>query len=215
MSAPQMKERPASMLRSMFAGLGSLLNVMDKVRSKPAKQQTPARPEIKAEPAATPPAAAEPEATAVAEPEAAPVAEAAPVTAEPEVTPETLAEAEDALADVEDTDVDDVATVGAVTEDTPAEDTVEPEIVLVETEVVTVETDPVTGEPEAVVVETEIVALPLVNYDELSVASLRARLRNLSVGQLGDLLDYEKTHAARPDVITMFERRIAKVQAES
>jgi hypothetical protein len=221
MSAPQMKERPASMLRSMFAGLGSLLNVMDKVRSKPAKQQTPARPETKAEPAATPPAAAEPEATTVAEPEAAPAAEAAPVTAEPEVTPETLAEAEDALADVDDTDVDDVATVDAVTEDTPAEDpapadgTVEPEIVLIETDVVTVETDPVTGEPEAVVVETEIVALPLVNYDELSVASLRARLRNLSVGQLGDLLDYEKTHAARPDVITMFERRIAKVQAES
>ena len=229
MSAPQMKERPASMLRSMFAGLGSLLNVMDKVRSKPAKQQTPARPETTAEPAAAPPAAPEPQATTVAEPEATtvpgseattvPEPEAAAV-AEPEVTPETLAEAEDALADVEDTDDLDVVTVDTATEDTAAEDTAaedtaEPEIVLVETDVVMVETDPVTGEPEAAVVETEIVALPLVNYDELSVASLRARLRNLSVGQLNDLLDYEKTHAARPDVITMFERRIAKVQAES
>ena len=178
MSAPQMKERPASMLRSMFAGLGSLLNVMDKVRSKPAKPET----------TAAPPAAAEPE-----------------VSPEPPVTPETLAEAEDTVADVE----------GSVTEDTGAGDTGEPEIVLVETDVIAVETDPVTGEPEAVIVDTEIVALPLVNYDELSVASLRARLRNLSAGQLTELLDYEKTHAARPDVISMFERRIAKVQAES
>ena len=106
-------------------------------------------------------------------------------------------------------------TENSVTENTAAADAVEPDIVLVETDVVTVETDPVTGEPEAIVVETEIVALPLVNYDELSVASLRARLRNLSVGQLNDLLGYEQAHAARPDVITMFERRIAKVQAES
>ena len=72
-----------------------------------------------------------------------------------------------------------------------------------------------TGAPEAVVVESEVVVLPLANYDDLSVASLRARLRTLSVDQLTELLAYEKTHAARPDVITMFERRIAKVQAES
>ncbi len=53
--------------------------------------------------------------------------------------------------------------------------------------------------------------LPLANYDELTVASLRARLRNLSADQLGQLIEYEKGHAARPDVITMFERRIDKI----
>lgn len=39
-------------------------------------------------------------------------------------------------------------------------------------------------------------ALP--NYDELSVASLRARLRNLTAAQVGELAAYEREHAARP-----------------
>ncbi len=53
--------------------------------------------------------------------------------------------------------------------------------------------------------------LPVPNYDDLSVASLRARLRNLSADQISQLIDYEKSHAGRADVITMFERRIAKL----
>jgi len=44
---------------------------------------------------------------------------------------------------------------------------------------------------------------------------LRARLRNLDVTQLRQLIEYESAHADRADVITMFERRIAKLQAES
>ena len=56
--------------------------------------------------------------------------------------------------------------------------------------------------------------LPVPNYDDLSVASLRARLRNLSADQISQLIDYEKGHAGRADVITMFERRLAKL-AES
>jgi hypothetical protein len=54
---------------------------------------------------------------------------------------------------------------------------------------------------------------PLPNYDELTVASLRARLRNLSVDQVRELAEYERAHAARPEVITMFERRVAKLEA--
>ena len=54
---------------------------------------------------------------------------------------------------------------------------------------------------------------PLPNYDELSIASLRARLRSLDVTQLRQLVEYEKAHAARGDVLTMFERRIAKLEA--
>ena len=57
-------------------------------------------------------------------------------------------------------------------------------------------------------------APPLPNYDELSVASLRARLRNLDVAQVRQLADYERAHAARADVLAMFERRIAKLEAE-
>jgi hypothetical protein len=54
--------------------------------------------------------------------------------------------------------------------------------------------------------------LPVPNYDDLSLASLRARLRTLDSGQLLMLLDYEKANAARPAVLTMFERRISKLE---
>jgi hypothetical protein len=50
-------------------------------------------------------------------------------------------------------------------------------------------------------------------YDELTVASLRARLRNLDSGQVLELLAYEKANAARPAVVSMFERRIAKLRS--
>jgi hypothetical protein len=49
-------------------------------------------------------------------------------------------------------------------------------------------------------------------YDELSIASLRARLRALDAAQVRDLLGYERAHASRANVITMFERRIAKLE---
>jgi hypothetical protein len=55
--------------------------------------------------------------------------------------------------------------------------------------------------------------LPLANYDTLTVASLRARLRTLSVPQLRILVDYEKAHQGREEVTGMFERRIAKIVA--
>ena len=54
-------------------------------------------------------------------------------------------------------------------------------------------------------------ALPVPNYDQLSVASLRARLRGLDAGQVQTLLDYEKAHESRPAMITMFERRLIKL----
>lgn len=53
--------------------------------------------------------------------------------------------------------------------------------------------------------------LPLPGYDRLSVPSLRARLRTLDVTQLGSLIEYEKAHAGRDEVVTMFERRIVKL----
>ena len=54
-------------------------------------------------------------------------------------------------------------------------------------------------------------SLPVPNYDQLSVASLRARLRVLDAGQVQTLLDYENAHESRPAVITMFERRLTKL----
>ena len=46
------------------------------------------------------------------------------------------------------------------------------------------------------------------------MASLRARLRNLDVAQVRQLAEYERTHAARADVLAMFERRIVKLETE-
>ncbi len=51
-------------------------------------------------------------------------------------------------------------------------------------------------------------------YDELSIAQLRARLRNLSLEHLEELLRYEQDHAARPEFIGMLNRRIATVKAQ-
>lgn len=61
--------------------------------------------------------------------------------------------------------------------------------------------------------EAAEVVLPLANYDTLTVASLRARLRTLSIDDLVVLIDYEKAHEGREDVVGMFERRKAKIIA--
>jgi hypothetical protein len=146
MRVPQVNERvkeaPASALRAMFAGIGSLLSVTDKIRSKPAPENV-----SETKPAAPKAAPSEP---------AASEATAVPETKETPETTETTA-------------------------------------------------------PEAAAPESDEAALPLPNYGELSIASLRARLRNLSADQLTVLISYEKSHANRADVISMFERRIVKL----
>ena len=161
MRVPQVKERvkesPASALRAMFAGIGSMLFVKDKIRHKAdAGNSTPAT------------EAAAPATAAAAETPAAPE----PAVAEP-VTPETVTPETTAVPDV---------SAGPET----------------------------TAAPEATVAPAAA-ALPLANYDELTIASLRARLRNLSAEQLTELIGYEREHANREDVISMFERRITKL----
>lgn len=56
--------------------------------------------------------------------------------------------------------------------------------------------------------------LPISEYDERTLPSLRAKMKGLTVEDLRQLIEYEKTHAARADVISMFERRIAKLESE-
>ena len=63
-------------------------------------------------------------------------------------------------------------------------------------------TVPVSGSP----------VLPLADYDNLSLASIRARLRTLTAEQLHVLADYERKNAERPDVLGMLERRIEKLE---
>ncbi|MFA1541264.1 hypothetical protein [Actinomadura monticuli] len=57
--------------------------------------------------------------------------------------------------------------------------------------------------------------LPVPDYDAATLPQLRARLRGLSVEQVKLLREYERKHAAREDVIRMYERRIAKLNGLS
>jgi hypothetical protein len=145
-------------------------------------------------------------------------------------TPKTTSTSEETAAPDDAVTPDDTVTLDDITLD----DIVAPEPVVAEPTV----TEPVAAEPaatEAVVTEpvaraeTEVpgpaavsteapaagAALPLANYDELTLPSLRARLRTLSAPQVAELLAYEKSHADRGDIVTMFERRIAKLEAEA
>jgi len=67
--------------------------------------------------------------------------------------------------------------------------------------------------PRAGEAEPATQAPPLPGYDDLSIASLRARLRVLDAPAIQAMLAYEKTHARREPVITMLERRLAKISA--
>ena len=72
---------------------------------------------------------------------------------------------------------------------------------------------PVVRADPVVQAEPAAAAPPLPGYDDLSLPSLRARMRVLDAETLRALLAYEKAHAHRDDVITMFERRLAKITA--
>ena len=55
--------------------------------------------------------------------------------------------------------------------------------------------------------------LPIPDFDNVSLGSLRARLRSLSPEDLVTLREWEQAHANRLPVITLLDNRIAKVGA--
>lgn len=208
----RVREAPAQALRAVFSGIGQVLLVADRIKSR-AAEPTRAQPspterlgQSGQKPAAgpkdetrwrsldatgnvrllseedTPEPAASAEATADAE--AATAVAEAPALAEPP---------SDAVAPAEMTAPTDTAA--------PAE-TAAPAVAEV----------PADAQPPAK--SAREASLPVPNYDDLSVASLRARLRNLDTGQVRALLDYEKANAGRAAVLTMFERRIAKLEGQ-
>jgi hypothetical protein len=232
----RIKEAPAQALRGVFAGIGQLLLITDKLRNKtPAAQQVPrARTPEPSETAPAAPAAVAP--AAVAPAAAAPAAAASPATA-PLASPAVAAPpapaaaparpVAEAPADAEKAvparDFDKTGNVRLLKGHVPAAsavpapaaetETAQTETAAAATEAIGDDLETVVPEP-AVTADGEVVA-PLPNYDGLSVASLRARLRNLDVAQLRQLVEYEQAHANRADIITMFTRRIAKLQAET
>jgi hypothetical protein len=55
----------------------------------------------------------------------------------------------------------------------------------------------------------------LTGYDELSLAQLRGKLRELSLFQLEEMLDYEHGHEDRPAFVTLLSNRIATVRSQT
>ncbi len=71
--------------------------------------------------------------------------------------------------------------------------------------------DPWEAEEHALAAEPPDV---LPSYDELTLPQLRARLRTLSEEDLEQLLEHERSHAARPEFTGMLSRRIANLRAQ-
>jgi len=226
MRVPQVSERvkeaPAQALRAVFAGIGQLLSASDRLRGKSATDEAPAEAKAAAPETVTPETVTPETVTPkTVTPETVTPETVTPETVTPEtVTPETVTpETVTPETVTPETVTPETTTPKTVTPETVTPETVTPETVTPETvtpETVTPETGgghvklvPGDAAPAAPAASTG--ALPVQNYDDLTIASLRARLRNLSADQLTQLVDYEKSHANRADVVQMFERRIAKL----
>lgn len=77
----------------------------------------------------------------------------------------------------------------------------------------TVEVEKVT-EQLSIAEPTSREELPIPDFDNVSLASLRARLRSLSLEQLVTLREWEQAHAHRLPVVTLLDNRIAKLAAD-
>ena len=199
----RMKEAPAHALRAVFAGIGQVLLVADRIKNRAtdtnhapsAADPEPAAPA--SETAAAAPADAAPTTAAAAE--AAPAAGTAPVTPDAAATTPAAAPASTAAT---------APPATAPAPATPAATTARP------ASAAPAAAPPASATPAAASAAAAAAAdLPVPHYDELSVASLRARMRGLDAAQLRILIDYESTHAERGTVLAMFERRLAKVEA--
>jgi hypothetical protein len=178
----RVKEAPAQALRGVFASIGQLLLFTDKLKNKDKSKAVPAQ-RVPPPRARSVPSPASPGALPAADPA---LAVPEPILAVPEpilAAPGPSAADTPPPASSSRPQAEDAAAV-------PGEAAAAGE--------------PVRPAPEA--------GLPLANYDELSLASLRGRLRTLDAAQLRQLVSYEREHAARADVLAMFERRITKLE---
>jgi len=235
----RVKEAPAQALRAVFSGIGQVLLVADRIKNRvtePPRAEPGVPPRTSSGPGPGAPAKSETRwrsldetgnVRLLSEEDApAPVAEAAgePVPAEDVATTEKVEVAEDiAPAEVaEEAEVAEDIAPAEVAEEIEVAEVAEEieEAEVAEAEVSAGETPPAAEEAPATAEKapapapaSDLAALPVPNYDELTVASLRARLRNLDSSQVRALLDHEKANAGRPAVLTMFERRIAKLDS--
>jgi hypothetical protein len=221
----RVKEAPAQALRAVFSGIGQVLLVADRIKTRAAEPDRAHPPAAASQDAASQDAAAPRDETRwrsldetgnvrlLSEADATPASPAAngPANA---AKPETAPETEPPSADVTPVSEPDAAagSVAAAEPTAATEPTATPEPTAAEPTAAE-PTAAAESAPAAEAAEPGEPALPVPNYDDLTVASLRARLRNLDQSQVRVLLEYEKAHAGRAAVLTMFERRIAKLES--
>jgi hypothetical protein len=231
MPSPQLtdriKEAPAMVLRAIFAGVGQVLLAVDKIRNDVlehgakeagAQPSQPARPPAPPGPAAGQDAATadrgnvrplrdEPaSAAAGTKPAAAPAGPASPAPAAKRTASAKPAAAKAAAAKPAGKPAAGKPASAAPAKAKPA--AAKPAAA-----------KPAAAKPAAAAPAsapaTAAAAAPLANYDELTIASLRARLRGLDAATVRSLLEYERSHADREAVVSMYERRLEKIASEA
>jgi len=199
----RIKEAPAVMLRAVFAGVGQLLLAADKVRARAAGTGWP-------------PDRTTPKGQSGAQSRWHTLDDArsstVPLARERAISHDHSAVRPSAAGPGSDK-AGRTATTERVARATPAEPASEPAPAA---QSATSAAPAAEVAPDGLAVSSEPTpeAPPLPGYDGLSLPSLRAKLRVLDAPTLEALLAYEKAHAKRDDVITMFERRLAKINAE-
>jgi hypothetical protein len=222
----RIKEAPVVVLRAVFAGIGQLLLTADKVRARAAEQvwtpeqpagPGPAGPSASWSAATTmtaPATKTAPAGTATATTKPAPAAKASAVT--------KTAPAAKATATTKPTSAGQLAsTRKPASTSKPASpakpvSSAKPASAAKTAPAARPDQAPTAAHGDKATRAAEVPATepPLPGYDDLSLPSLRARLRTLDAPAIEGMLAYEKAHARRDDVTTMLERRLAKITTE-
>jgi hypothetical protein len=203
----RIKEAPVVVLRAVFAGIGQLLLTADKVRTRAAEQvwtpEQPAGPGP-AGPSASWSAATTMTAPAVTAPAGKVTATTRPAPAAKATATTKTARTAKATAATQPAPTGQPASTGKPASPAKPAPAAKPDRAAT-----AVREDKATRTAEVPAAEP-----PLPGYDDLSLPSLRARLRTLDAPAIEAMLAYEKAHARRDDVTTMLERRLAKITTQ-
>ena len=192
----RIKEAPAVVLRAVFAGIGQVLMAVDKIRAQIEQAASPAEADQKA------PGAAE---------QAGRPDETSNVTVLRERTTATSTTAPRPAASP--ADAAGAGTAAAAPKPaTAAKPATAPKPATARGQAGSATPAAAKPAPPAAAAAK---AAPIPGYADLSIASLRARLRGLDADGVRALLAYEKATAHRDDVTTMFERRLSKIEDQA
>jgi hypothetical protein len=204
----RIKEAPVVVLRAVFAGIGQILLTADKVRARAAEQVwTADRPTVpglrSTAPGLRSTAPGPRNGTTHAEPAVAEhsAVREAPVSPAPAPATKSVRATKPAPATKTPPATKSVRATKPAAATKPASATKATEATKTVPAPRAPKADPVAVEP------------PLPGWDDLSLASLRARLRGFDAATIRAMLAYEQAHARREPVITMLERRLAKITA--